>query len=101
MEAFVEIASQYESYEMGFDKFKAPVSGRYKLRFKTYTVQVGPTKPEKDERWWIPDLEDVSIGKRTEPIPLYPETPPRQLCLIRKFDTSPKATVHEIDVWLL
>ncbi len=101
LEAFVEIASQYESYEMDFDKFKAATSGRYKLRFKTYTVQVGPTKPEKDERWWIPDLEDVSIGKRTEPISIYAETPPRQLRLVGKFDTQPEPTVHELDVWLL
>ncbi len=101
LEAFVEIASQYESYEMDFDKFKAPTAGRYKLRFKTYTVQVGPTKPEKDERWWIPDLEDVSIGKRTEPVSIYAETPPRQLRLVGKFDTLPEPTVHELDVWLL
>ncbi len=101
LEAFVEIASQYESYEMDFDKFKAPTAGRYKLRFKTYSVQVGPTKPEKDERWWIPDLEDVSIGRRTEPVSIYAETPPRQLRLVGKFDTPPEPTVHELDVWLL
>ena len=101
LEAFVEIASQYESYEKDFDKFKTPMSGRYKLRFKTYSVQVGPTKPEKDERWWIPDLEDVSIGKRTEPVAVYAETPPRQLRLLGKFDTPPEPTVHELDVWLL
>ena len=101
LEAFVEIASQYESYEMDFDQFKVAISGRYKLRFKTYTVQVGPTKPEKDERWWIPDLEDISIGKRSEPVSIYAETPPRQLRLVGKFDTTPEPAVHELDAWLL
>ncbi len=104
LEAFVEIASQYESYEMDFDKFKAPMPGRYKLRFKTYTVQVGPTKPvppAMDERWWIPDLEDVFIGRRSQTVSICSETPPRQLRLLGKFDTPPQPTVHELDVWLL
>ncbi len=49
----------------------------------------------------FPDLEDVSIGKRTEPVSIYAETPPRQLRLLGKFDTPPEPTVHELDIWML
>ncbi|MEO6245193.1 MAG: DUF1592 domain-containing protein [Opitutaceae bacterium] len=105
-EAFVEIASQYESYEMWFDAFTVPRAGRYKLRFNTFTAWVGPEKPEqaapgKGHRWWIPDLRDVSIGRRTEPVTIYAETIPHNLRVIGKFDAQIEPTVHELDVWLV
>ncbi len=105
-EAFVEIASQYESYEMWFDKFSAPCSGHYKLRLNTFTAWVGPQKQDqiaegKGLRWWIPDLRDVSIGRRTEPVSIFAETVPRQLRLLAKYDAQIEPTVHEFDVYLL
>ena len=36
------VASTYEPIEIRFDKFKAPVAGRYKLRLKAHTMWVGP-----------------------------------------------------------
>ncbi len=106
LEGFVEIASQYESYEMWFDAFTAPRAGRYKLRFNTFSAWVGPEKSEqaaagKGHRWWIPDLSDVSVGRRTEPVTIYAETVPRTYRLLGKFDAQIEPSIHELDVWLL
>ena len=105
LEAFVEIASQYESYEMWFDKFIAPMTGRYKLRLNTYTVLVGPNKPlpvrKNSEMWWIPDLEDISFGLRSQPVSILANTLPNQLRLLGKFEAQPQPSVSELDVWLL
>ena len=66
------VASTYEPIEIKFDRFKAPLAGHYRLRFNAYSVWVGPGKepsgPGKTPRWWIPDLDDVSTGRRSEPM---------------------------------
>ena len=36
------VASTYEPIEIKFSSFKAPVAGRYKLRFSAYTFWAGP-----------------------------------------------------------
>ncbi|HSJ04824.1 MAG TPA: DUF1587 domain-containing protein, partial [Verrucomicrobium sp.] len=56
-EAMGVVASSYEPIELRFNTFKAPRSGRYKLRFNAYSVWVGPG-PEKS--WWQPNLDVVS-----------------------------------------
>ncbi len=97
------VASAYEPIEPKFQQFKAPVSGRYKLRLKAQSVWVGPGKlvAGKPDRWWIPDLDDVSEGRRSEPMTLYSEKPPWQMRWLGKFDVTPDARVNELDVWLL
>ncbi len=97
------IASTYEPLEPKFSQFKAPVGGRYRLRFNAFSVWVGPGKPVagKPDRWWIPDLDDVSPGRRLEPITVYSETPPRLLRRLGTFDVTPDPSVRELDVWLL
>ncbi len=98
------VAGNYEPLEPKFTQFKAPVAGHYRLRFSTHTVWVGPTKqtdPKKPDRWWIPDLDDVARGRRSEPITIYSETPPRQLRWLGTFDAQPEPAVSELDVWLL
>jgi hypothetical protein len=92
------VASAYEPIEPKFNRFKAPVSGRYKLRFNAYSVWVGPGPSNK---WFIPNLDDISRGRRDEPVVIYSETPPRLLRWLGKFDITPEPTVHELDVWLL
>ncbi|MBI4622273.1 MAG: DUF1592 domain-containing protein [Verrucomicrobia bacterium] len=102
-EAVGVVASTYEPLEPKFSQFKAPVAGRYRLRICAFSVWVGPGKsvPGKPDRWWIPDLDDVSPGRRSEPILVYAETPPRLLRWLGKFDVSPEPSVNELDVWLL
>ena len=97
------VAGNYEPIEPKFNSFKAPVAGRYKLRFSAHSVWVGPGKfvVGKPDRWWIPDLDDVVRGRRPEPITVYSETPPRQLRWLGTFDATPEPAVSELDVWLL
>ncbi|MBC7367229.1 MAG: DUF1592 domain-containing protein [Undibacterium sp.] len=109
------VAGSYEPIEPKFNQFRAPVAGRYRLRLSGFTVWVGPGKQEpvkapepgqpapapKPLRWWIPNLDEVSPGRRGEPITVYSELPPRQLRQLGSFDLTPEPAVHELDVWLL
>jgi len=98
------VASTYEPLEPKFNQFKAPVAGHYRLRFNAFSVWVGPAKqvdPKKPDRWWIPDLDNVARGRRSEPITIYSETQPRLLRWLGTFDVKPDPTVSELDVWLL
>lgn len=111
LEAVGVVASNYEPIEPKFNQFKAPLAGRYKLRFSAFSVWVGPGKPVPDKngkmpapanvKWWIPDLDDVTKGRRSEPVTIYSELPPRQLRYLGKFDVQPDPGVVELDVWLL
>jgi hypothetical protein len=98
IEGVAVVCSSYEPTELRFNKFTAPVAGRYKLRLNAHTVWVGPTKGEK---WWKPDPEQISEGRTHEPITLYSELPPRQQRRLGSFDVEPDATTHELDVYLL
>ena len=64
-EAFGVVASSYEPIEPRFDAFRAPSTGRYRLRFSAYSFWAGPGK---GERWWIPDRTDTSEGRTVEPV---------------------------------
>ncbi len=96
-EAFGVVASSYEPIEVRFSSFKAPHSGRYKLRFKGYTFWA--TGEEK--KWWRPDREKTSRGRRSEPVAVYSVSPPRQLRKLGNFDFQIEPTVQELDVYLL
>jgi hypothetical protein len=65
LEAMGVVASSYEPIELRFERFKAPQSGRYKVRVSAYSVWVGPGKAD---RWWIPNFDDESPGRRPEPL---------------------------------
>ena len=97
-EAVGVIASTYEPLEIRFNKFEAPTAGHYKLRFKTYSVWVGPGK---GKRWDVGDLDTVSKGRRDEPITVYAETQPRLLRRLGAFDAHPDPQIAEIDTYLL
>ncbi len=92
------VASAYEPIEPKFEAFRAPVPGRYKLRFNTYSVWVGPGEGNK---WYIPDINVVSRGHRDEPVTITAETPPRLLRKLGDFDITPEPGMHELDAWLL
>jgi mono/diheme cytochrome c family protein len=92
------VAGSYEPLEPKFNRFRAPVGGHYRLRFKGYSVWVGPSPTN---RWFIPDLDTVSKGRRSEPVTVYSETPPRLLRKLGNFDVTPEPSVQELDVWLL
>src|SRR4030095_5243037 len=97
-EAVGTVASSYEPFELRFSEFKTPRAGRYKLRFRGYSVWVGPG-PEKT--WWRPNLDAVSKGRRPEPVTIYAETPPRVHRWLGCFDVGAEPTISELDVYLL
>ncbi len=92
----------YEPVEPNFAGFRAPSAGRYKLKLCGHTVWVGPgkTKTKSEVRWYIPDLDDISKGRRPEPVTVYALTPPRVLRRIGNVDFNPDVTVNELDVVL-
>jgi hypothetical protein len=98
IEGVAVVCSSYEPIELRFNKFTAPVAGRYKLRLNAHSVWVGPTKGEK---WWKPDPEQISEGRTDEPITLYSELPPRQQRRLGSFDVHPEPSTNELDVYLL
>jgi hypothetical protein len=98
LEAMGVVASSYEPIELRFERFKAPQSGRYKVRVSAYSVWVGPGKAY---RWWIPNFDDESPGRRPEPLTFYAEMPPRQLRRLGAYDVGTEPTTGELDVFLL
>jgi len=96
------VASAYEPLEPVFDRFKAPVAGKYRLRISAYSFWAGP---ESERRWWRPSRNEISVGRTHEPVTLYAQSPPRTLRRLDAFDVVPEsgakdAHVHEVDVWL-
>lgn len=87
-EAMIMLMSTYEPAEIKFDNFRAPVSGYYDLTFSGYTI------------WMALDFNTVSEGRRTEPVTIYSETPPRRLRRLGVFDFGPEPTQHRMRVWL-
>lgn len=87
-EAIVLLMSTYEAYEIKFNEFRAPAAGNYRLRFSGYTVRMAS------------DYLSVSKGRRSEPVTIYAQTPPRHLRRLGSFDFGVEPTVNEIDVWL-
>lgn len=92
------VASAYEPIEPNWNQFKAPMAGKYRLRFLGHTVWVGPGESNK---WYIPNLDQISKGRRDEPITITAETPPRLLRHLGDFDLTPEPKVHELEVYLL
>ena len=96
------VCGAYEPVEPKFNRFTAPVAGRYKLRFRTHTAWVGPNgSAGKTTKWSIPDLDTVSKGRRPEPVVVYAVTPPRQLRRLGAFDADPEPGTQELDTFLL
>lgn len=87
-EAVVMVSSTYEHVEIQYDQFRAPSSGRYRLKFAGYTV------------WMSADYTELTSGRRIEPITIYADSPPRTLRRLGHFDFLPKTSVQELEVWL-
>jgi Protein of unknown function (DUF1587)/Planctomycete cytochrome C len=88
-EALAVVVSTYEPTEIRFNKFRAPVSGKYRLKFCAYSV------------WLSPGYKAAAPGRRPEPVTIYADTPPRLLRKLGSFDVNPEPTVRELEVELL
>jgi len=97
-----------------WSQFRAPVAGRYRLRFKGYTVWVSGGGIGRwfyegfgEEKapyfylplWHRPNLDEVWPGRRDEPIGVYASST-GQNRRIGEFDFKPEPTVHEVEVLL-
>jgi hypothetical protein len=98
LEGMGVVASTYEPLEIRFNKFKAPVSGRYKLRVNAHTFWAGP---ESEQRWWRPSRTELSAGRTQEPVTLYAEIPPREVRRLGAFDVKAEPSINEIEVYLV
>lgn len=88
-EAMAVVVSTYEPTEIRFSTFRAPVSGRYKLRFSAYSILMHP------------DYRSVGRALRPEPVTIYAEVPPQNLRKLGTFDVGPDPTEAELDVYLI
>ena len=88
-EALAVVVSTYEPTEIQFNHFRAPVSGKYRLRFSAYSVWLGPK------------YENAAAGHRSEPVTIYADTPPRLLRKLGSFDVDPAPTVRELEAFLM
>lgn len=94
--------------------FRAPVAGRYRLRFRGYSIWVSGggigrwffegQGAEKSPVYWLPvwhrpNLDEVWPGRRSEPIGVY-ATRAGQRRALGTFDFQPEPTVGELDVTL-
>jgi hypothetical protein len=97
-----------------WNRFRAPVAGRYMLRFKGYTIWVSGGGISRwfyegfgEEKvpyyylplWHRPNLDEVWPGRRDEPIGVYASSA-GQNRPIGEFDFKPEPTVREIEVLL-
>jgi len=102
-------ASGYSS-----SQFRAPVAGRYRLRFKGYTIWVSGGGIGRwfyegfgDEKaplyylplWHRPNLDEVWPGRRDEPIGVYASSL-GQNRPVGEFDFKPEPAVHGLEVLL-
>lgn len=98
IEALGVVASAYEPIQPRFDRFHAPISGRYILRLRAHTFWAGP---ENEKRWWNASQKKISAGRTLEPVTLYAASPPQVLRRLGTVDARPESTVREMEVVLL
>ncbi len=98
-EAMAWVSSNYVTgFRYHWDGFKAPVAGRYKVRFSGYSIWVAPLAGDRKH---LPDFEKVTTGRRYEPVTVYPRSGVMNR-RVGEFNLSPEPGVHEVgEVWLL
>lgn len=88
-EAMGVVVSTYEPTEIRFGRFRAPFTGRYRLRVSGYSF------------WMNRGFTSVGRGRRSEPVTLYADSDPRILRRLGSFDLGMEPTVAELEVDLL
>ena len=97
-----------------WSRFRAPIAGKYRLRFKGYTIWVSGGGISRwfyegfgSEKapyyylplWHRPNLDEVWPGRTNEPIGVYASAAGQNRA-VGAFDFEPQPTVHEIEVLL-
>jgi len=114
-EAIGKVASIFsDAGGYSWSQFRAPVAGRYRLRFKGYTIWVSGGGISRwfyegfgDEKaplfylplWHRPNLDEVWPGRRDEPMGVYASSSGQNRPL-GEFDFKPEPSVSELEVLL-
>jgi hypothetical protein len=109
------VASDYEAFPTAWSSFRAPVTGKYRVRFNGLTLWVegggssrGPAYEGIDPivmrrpstpRWYSADADKVGPGRRDEPIHVYARGGSGGR--LGTFDLTPEAGVHELEFRLM
>ena len=116
LEAVGWTASDYEAFPTAWPSFRAPVAGKYRVRFSGFTLWVegggtarGPEwdgmdpkvmKRSTDPKWYSADYDKVAPGRRDEPIHVYARGGSGGR--LGSFDLTPEPAVYQLDsVWLM
>jgi len=115
LEAVGWMRSNYHPFHTIWDNFRAPVSGRYRVRWSGYSIWVGPngfstgtvkgkdgTKVlvNRDPTWYQPNGDDISAGRRNEPITVYAQGP-TEVRRIGEFDLTPEPQIFDLGaIWI-
>jgi mono/diheme cytochrome c family protein len=114
-EAVGWVSSNYVTgFTYRWDRFRAPVAGRYRIRFSGYTLWVAPGGvamrfANEQDRVGTPrppnpnvgDYDRLSPGRRHEPITVYTRNGVMNR-RVGEFDLTPEPAVYDIgEIWLL
>jgi len=115
LEAVGWVSSNYVTgFTYRWDQFKAPVAGRYRIKFSAYTLWAAPGgihrrftdtsdkvgTPGKP-RIQTPDYDKISPGRTVEPITVYTRNGTKNR-RVGGFDITPEPNVYDIgEVWLV
>ncbi len=98
-EAIGVLSGPYDFIEPAFRGFRAPVGGRYRVRLNAFSIWVGADKDPA--RWWIPDPDNVSPGRRPEPVTLYGQSHAQPRRPLGTVEITPTPAAYELEAWLL
>lgn len=96
----------YHPFHTIWNNFRAPVAGKYRVRWCGYTIWTGPhgvgpadvakagsNRPKG--RWNSPDGDNVSPGRRNEPITVYAQGAV-DVRRVGQFDLTPQPAVYDL-----
>ncbi|MSU65615.1 MAG: DUF1592 domain-containing protein [Opitutus sp.] len=113
-EAVGWMRSNYHPFHTIWDNFRAPVAGRYRVRWSGYTIWVGPNGfssrvtrkdgkvsfVDRPPEWFNPNGDIIAPGRRNEAITVYAQGP-TDIRRIGAFDLTPEPAVNDLGtVWL-
>lgn len=100
----------YHPFHTIWDSFRAPVAGKYRVRWCGYSIWTGPNglsagdlgyidlrKQRPEGRWNSPNGDNVSRGRRIEPITVYAQGP-IDVRRVGQFDLTPEPEVYDLGV---
>jgi len=101
----------YHPFHTIWNNFRAPVAGKYRVRWCGYTIWTGPhgvsagdlggasekRRRTPERRWNSPDGDTVSRGRRNEPITVYAQGP-IDVRRVGQFDLTPDPAVYDLGV---